>query len=126
MKKDNKTNLNIDCCIIHNNKYINYCLSCNENLCKECLKDGNHINHQKILIYEIEPMKEEIKIIKEIIDYYKSKLENLEMKKINVNNKLKELSKNNEKKIEQKIKELFEENNKRKNKNKLFFSKRKI
>ena len=112
-KKDNKTNLNIDSCIIHNNKYINYCLCCNENLCKECLKDGNHINHQKILIYEIEPMKEESKIIKEIIDYYKSKLENLEMKKINVNNKLKELSKNNEKKIEQKIRELLEENNKR-------------
>ena len=58
-------------------------------------------------------MKEEIKIFQEIIDYYKSKLENLEMKKINVNNKLKELSKNNEEKIEQKIKELLEENDKR-------------
>ena len=80
-----------DKCKIHKNKnYICYCFDCNNHLCNECLKTRNHINHRKSNIVEINPIEEEIEIIKEVIKYYKRELEN---KKLEKGNKTKEIDK---------------------------------
>ena len=64
MKKYNNKNTNKDKCDGHNNKeYECYCLDCNKHLCKECLKTRDHINHRKNSIIEIQPNKNELKII---------------------------------------------------------------
>ena len=94
MKVYNNKNINDDICIKHNKKYIIYCIDCNLNLCEECLKLRNHINHAKNHIIEIQPNKKELTIIKNIINYYNNKIDYLENKKLNkehnLNNKIKE------------------------------------
>ena len=79
--KNEKTN--DDICILHNSEYISYCHDCNIHLCKNCLKDRTHINHYKNNIIEIEPIKEELEIIENIIKDYKNKIENLLIEKKN-------------------------------------------
>ena len=72
-----------------NNKYVSYCFDCNLHLCKECLITLNHINHRKNNIIEIQPIKEELDIIKEVIKDYKLKRDILKEEKINKENELK-------------------------------------
>ena len=90
MKKFNNNKINKDKCEIHTNKkYITYCLECNCHLCKDCLKTRIHINHNKNkIISEIQPTKEELDIMKEIIKDYEIKLKNLKIEKTNKTNEL--------------------------------------
>ena len=92
MIRFNNKNVNGDICDIHkkyNNKYVSYCFDCNIHLCKECLKTRNHINHRKNNIIEIQPIQEELDIIKEVIKDYKLKKEILKEERINKKNELK-------------------------------------
>ena len=89
MKKYNNNKLNKDECEIHKTTYICYCFDCNCHLCKECLKEGNHLNHIKNNIIEIEPMKEELNILEEIIKYNEVKIDDLSREKLNKINELK-------------------------------------
>ena len=91
MKRYNNKAANDDICSIHNSKYISFCISCKKNLCIECLKKRNHINHVKNNIVEMQPTKLELNIIEEVIKYYGMKIE-----------KLKEENKNKIEKIENK------------------------
>ena len=68
-------NINNDTCIEHKKKYLCFCSECNKHLCKKCQKNGNHIPHQKINNIEIEPLNEELEIMKKIIDYYEEKID---------------------------------------------------
>ena len=89
MKKYNNKNINKDKCQIHkNNIYSCYCFDCNLHLCKECLKNRAHLRHYKNCIDEIQPVKEELDLIDEIIKDYEIKIENLGVKKVE---KIKEL-----------------------------------
>jgi len=90
MKKFNNNKINKDKCEIHTNKkYITYCLECNCHLCKDCLKTRIHINHKKNnIISEIQPTKEELDIMREIIKDYEIKLKNLKIEKLNKTNDL--------------------------------------
>ena len=84
MIKYNNKKVKNDICEIHkkyNNKYACYCFDCNFHLCKECLKTPNHINHKKNNIIEIQPIQEELDIIKEVIKDYKLKRDILKEKK---------------------------------------------
>ena len=119
MKKYNKKEINNDECEMHNKKYLNYCFDCNRHLCKECLKTRTHLNHIKNNIIEIEPIKEELNIIKEIIKECElniekfSKEKQIKIKELNVileqnknseNNKLKKNLIKTEKKKERELK----------------------
>jgi len=81
--------INDDTCFIHktNNKFISYCFDCKCHLCEECLKSRIHFNHNKNNIIEIQPIKGELNILKEIINEFKFKILNLKMEK---ENKIKE------------------------------------
>ena len=81
--------INDDTCFDHksNNRYISYCFDCKCHLCEECLKSRTHFNHNKNNIIEIQPIKEELNILTEIINYFKFKMLNLKMEK---ENKIKE------------------------------------
>ena len=114
MKKYNNNKLNKDICEIHNINYICYCFDCNCHLCKECLKTRNHLNHSKNNIIEIEPMKEELNIIKEVIQDYNKKIDYLSSEKIRKVNELKNTFNNNKKIEEEKNKVFIEENEKKK------------
>ena len=83
MEKYNyNNNIYEEICKIHNKKYVSYCFNCNIHLCEECLKSRIHIDHNKNNILEIKPIKEELEIIKEIIDSYKMKIETLKNEKL--------------------------------------------
>ena len=115
MKKYNNNNkLNKDECEIHKTKYVCYCFDCNCHLCKECLKEGNHLNHIKNNIIEIEPTKEELNILEEIIKYNEVKIDDLSREKLNKINELK-LKLNMKQKRENEInKENLDKNEKQK------------
>lgn len=70
--------INTDICNIHEDKYISYCLDCKKHLCFKCLKIRNHINHNKNNIIEIAPDNIDLEIIKGIINYYNSNINELE------------------------------------------------
>ena len=102
-KMKNHKKVNKDICDIHkNNAYVSYCFDCNRHLCNECLMARTHINHIKNNILEIQPIKEELNIIEEIIKNYKVQIENLIMKK-KARTKQLESSVNKIKKEEKKI-----------------------
>ena len=118
MKTFNNKNINYDKCIIHNNKkYKCYCSFCNQHLCKDCLKSGEHRNHNKILFVEIEHNKNKLNEIENNIKSYEDKIENLEKQKIiltkRINNIIKEiknkLNKTLESKLEENMKNMEEE-----------------
>ena len=90
-----------DRCKIHKIKYICYCFDCNCHLCNECLKTRIHVYHRKSNIIEIKPIEEEIDVVKDVINDYKLKLEDMKMEK---KNKTIELGKilNNEREKEKK------------------------
>ena len=110
MKKFNNNKLNKDECEIHKAKYLCYCFDCNCHLCKECLKEGNHLNHIKNNIIEIEPSKEELNIIEEIIKEYEIKIDDLSREKLNKMNELKISLNNKQKQEEDKNKENLSKN----------------
>ena len=110
MKKFNNNKLNKDECEIHKAKYLCYCFDCNCHLCKECLKEGNHLNHVKNNIIEIEPSKEELNIIEEIIKEYEIKIDDLSREKLNKMNELKISLNNKQKQEEDKNKENLSKN----------------
>ena len=77
--------INDDTCLVHkaNNKFISYCFDCKCHLCEECLKSRTHFNHNKNNIIEIQPIKEELNILKEIINDFNFKILNLKIEKEN-------------------------------------------
>jgi len=82
--KDNRIDEIKDKCHIENhnlNKYVSYCLECRCHLCDECLKTKEHINQRKSNMVEIQPIEEELKIIKETINEYREEKKDLENKK---------------------------------------------
>ena len=115
MKKYNKNKINDDECEIHKRKYVSYCFNCNCHLCEECLKTRKHLNHNKNNIIEIKPINEELNIIKEAINDYEIKIENLSKEKINKINELNKILNQNKNKEKRKIKENMIKNEKRKN-----------
>ena len=90
IRKYNIIKENEDKCIIHKNKFTNYCLNCRIHLCNECLKERKHINHIKKNIIEIQPTKEKLTIIDEVLKYYDIKIEQKSIKKIS---RIKEIEK---------------------------------
>ena len=97
MEKYKQKKINEDICEIHKkrNKYIGYCFDCNYHLCQDCLKTRNHINHYKNSIIEIKPMEEELNIIKDVIEDYKSKVINLKDEILIKNKELEDSLNNN-------------------------------
>ena len=97
IEKYKQKKINDDICEIHKkrNKYICYCFDCNYHLCQECLKTRNHINHYKNSIIEIRPMEEELNIIKDVIEDYKSKIVNLKNEILRKNKELEDSLNNN-------------------------------
>ena len=97
MKKYNDKNINNDKCLNKdhkNNNYECYCLDCNKHLCKECLALRNHKDHNKKIILEIKPNKDELNIIEDIIKYYQDEFDKLDKESLiienEISNKLKE------------------------------------
>lgn len=82
-------NYNDNTCKNHKKEYRAYCSDCHKLLCIECLRGANHVYHHKAFNEEIEPIKEELIIMKEIINYYDNKIENLNRKNINLSKKIK-------------------------------------
>ena len=70
-----KPDIKPDKCFIdnHNKEYEYYCIECKTHLCKECLKQREHINHDKIILNEIIPNEKEEEMIKHIIEQYNNK-----------------------------------------------------
>ena len=99
MHKEIKINeLNTHCVehsIKNKNTYVSYCFDCKEHLCKVCLKSRIHINHKKNSIIEIQPMDEELLIIRELIKENNNKIENLINEQTTKLNELKEKLNNN-------------------------------
>jgi hypothetical protein len=81
--RDNNYDEIKDKCHIENhnlNNYVSYCLDCRCHLCNECLKSKEHINHRKSNMIEIQPIEEEITLIKVVIDDLRKEKEKLEKK----------------------------------------------
>ena len=101
--KNHIDNKNLLCkCEMHNyNEYISYCFDCKYHLCKECLKSKIHKEHNKIYLFELQPNDEELKIIKNKIENYFNKINNLKKEK---EDKIKSIKKelNNHKNIKNK------------------------
>ena len=93
-------NYNVNTCKNHKKEYRAYCSDCHKLLCIECLRGANHVYHHKAFNEEIEPIKEELIIMKEIINYYDNKIENLNRKNINLSKKIKIKSNANAMKLE--------------------------
>ena len=108
--KDNNYDEIKDKCHLENhnlNNYVSYCLDCRCHLCEECLKSKEHINHRKSNMIEIQPIEEEINVIKKIINDYKNEKKELENKKkerIDEIDKSLKKEKEEEKKMKQKKK----------------------
>ena len=66
--------INSKCSLHYNNDFICYCFSDKKNLCNECIKNGSHLEHYKIYMEEISPIKidgknEELEIFENINKY---------------------------------------------------------
>ena len=97
--KNNLYGNEVDLCNDHKEINKAYCFDCYKHLCEKCLCEGNHIDHSKINIIEIQPIQEELKIMEKIIDYYDDKIEQLQKTYISKSNKIKGLKKDQKKKI---------------------------
>ena len=128
MRKFSSEKINTDLCHIHssknnNNEYVSYCFDCNCHLCNECLKTRTHINHIKNNIIEIKPMKEELKIIEEVIKDYKINLDKLKKEKY-TEDKIIENEVNKTKIIEEEKYEKIMQQNKKKEKEEMWLNKK--
>jgi len=118
MKNHYNKQLNDDICKVHTNKtekYVCYCFNCKNHLCKECLESRTHLKHNKNSIMEIQPIQEELNIMKEIINDYKTKVEKLKNENMIFNQNL-DKSLNDKK---SKLKKIFEEQIQKNKDNKL-------
>ena len=97
--KNNLYGNEVDLCNEHKEINKAYCFDCYKHLCEKCLCEGNHIDHSKINIIEIQPIQEELKIMEKIIDYYDDKIEQLQKTYISKSKKIKDLKKEQKKKI---------------------------
>ena len=97
--KNNLYGNEVDLCKEHKEINKAYCFDCYKHLCEKCLCEGNHIDHSKINIIEIQPIQEELKIMEKIIDYYDDKIEQLQKTYISKSKKIKDLKKDQKKKI---------------------------
>ena len=97
--KNNLYGNEVDLCNEHKEINKAYCFDCYKHLCEKCLCEGNHIDHSKINIIEIQPIQEELKIMEKIIDYYDDKIEQLQKTYISKSKKIKDLKKDQKKKI---------------------------
>ena len=91
MKNHCNKQLNDDICKVHINnqeKYECYCFDCKKHLCQECLESRTHLKHNKNSFKEIKPIQEELNIVKEIIKYYKIKVEKLKKENMIFNQNL--------------------------------------
>ena len=115
--KENQDNLKEikDKCEKHlkNNGYMYYCYTCNGHLCKECIRTRTHNHHIRRDIYEIQPKKEELDLISEVIKDYKLKLDKLKNEKVSVHTELKNKLENDKKNENQRINNLIDLNNKK-------------
>ena len=80
--KEHLSKINGDICKVHDENYKSYCYDFNKHLCNKCLKKENHIRYCKDYIIEIELDKKELNIFEKLIEYYETKIEKLEKKKI--------------------------------------------
>ena len=116
--------INSDICNIHEDKYISYCLDCKMHLCNKCLKLREHINHNKNNIIEISPDEVDLELIKDIINYYNKKINELEnivegqLKKYRekLNNLINKVNNNKDREIQKLIEKEANELNTNKNK----------
>ena len=98
-KRKKKNDEYLTQCKTHKNKiYNSFCLECNIHLCKDCERTRIHFNHKKNNISEIQPIEEELRIVDQIIKYYKNKLNDLKNEKINKTEELENILKTNKKK----------------------------
>ena len=95
-----KNNINSDQCQKHNYQFLNYCIDCEKHLCKECLKTGYHIYHNKIFLSEILPEKEILNKLIEKIRENKKREEEINLENIKRDNQLKRKINNNTEIIE--------------------------
>ena len=102
MKNYNNIEINSGECKIHKEDYLVYCFECNEHLCKECLKLGEHSYHYKINIIEILPKSESLTKINDIINSNKVKIKNLNITKTKTENQLNDILRENINKITEK------------------------
>ena len=117
-KKAYITEFKGECNVHKNNYYSCYCFDCNQHLCDECFKGGNHMGHRKNIDKEYIPDEKELNTINDIIKNNKNKLKDLieekEKKSKELNEKLK--------KVKEEIKNLLNDKinlNKEKNKERL-------
>ena len=62
-------------------KNIAFCLKCNTHICKECMKNHKHINHNKINLTEVLVTDEIKHMLNGIINIYKRRIEQLNKEK---------------------------------------------
>ena len=80
--KMNASNNNHENCKKHCKEIESYCLECNIHLCKFCLQSREHLSHNKIIIKEIIPSENEIKLIENIIKVIEDKKEFKDLKNL--------------------------------------------
>ena len=86
-------------CNKHKEKYLSYCFECNIHLCETCLISGEHSYHYKIFIKEIMPKNEILLKIKNLIKNNKKKIKDLNKNKKDIENKLEVIFNENTNKI---------------------------
>ena len=113
MKQYNKIKLNDDKCDVHKKEYLSYCFDCNNHLCKDCLKTGNHKYHYKINIIEILPEDEILDKIRSLIQKNIIKINKLKKDKTKTEERLSNILNKNIEKIKSIKNENKEKNNKK-------------
>ena len=106
MKQYKDKNINSDKCLNKdhkNNYYECYCLKCNQHLCKECLSLRKHKEHNKKIILEIKPNKDELNIIEDIIKYYQDEFDKLDKESLIIENEISNSFKNDYKSLNERI-----------------------
>ena len=71
----NQTNSINNLCTYHNEQYFSFCKSCCTQICRFC--EDSHFNHELIDFKIIQPQKEEIDLLKEIIKKYEEDYNNI-------------------------------------------------
>lgn len=111
----NQEDLKAQCEKHQSKNFISYCFDCNSHLCEDCLKASSHLMHIKNNIVEIEPLEEELNVIKNVIDDYKLRLKKIIKEKENKKRENEILFQINKKNLEKKIDNIKEKNKQEKN-----------